>query len=57
MRGVENKIRIQSKRSILENRQDSVASKGMQREETSSGMPAEETTADKVLFREMSWVK
>ena len=57
VRGAEKKIRIQRKRSIQENRQDSVASIGMQGEETSSGMPAEETTADKVLFREMSRVK
>ena len=31
------------KNSILENRQDSVASNGIQREETSSGMPGEKT--------------
>lgn len=43
VRGADNKSRIQSKRSIVENRRDSRASNRMQEEEISPGIPARET--------------
>lgn len=43
VRGADNNSKIQRKRSVVEKRQDYTASNRMWREETSSGIPAEET--------------
>lgn len=53
IRGAEKKIRIPKENPLYE-KQGRILWLTLGCRETSSGMPAEETMADKVLFREMS---